>query len=517
LSKFISIFNDIIGPVMRGPSSSHTAGSYFIAKLAVNLFDKRITAARFTFDPRGSYAQTYIPLGVDKAFVVGILGWELSDDRFFHVLDLIKKMEIKFQFNISPLPQASHPNTVLIELFSKNYKPFSLVAESIGGGAILIKKINEWALNLDGKSHDLLLEIDKSFAADITRELRQQYGLKKTAKTTELSEKKIYHYLLETPLNIERKKKLKKITGILNIWYSDPLFFKKKGQELFESALEMELLAEKKGLSLAEIALEFEADLLKESKTVLLEEMIHRFRIMENSVKIGLKENNLNLLLTRPAAKKLFQSESEGKTAIGGIHTRAAAKAMAVMQVDNSMGIVCAAPTGGSAGVIPGVLSTLYEEKNISERKAALLLFASAAIGLIIAKRATFAAEIAGCQVEIGAASAMAAAAVVEFGGGTPKQAIDAAAIALQNSMGSVCDPVQGACEIPCITRNAAAVSNAFLCADLILGGYENPIPLDETIDAVMEVGKMMPRELRCTALGGIAATPSAKRIKKKR
>jgi L-serine dehydratase len=124
--------------------------------------------------------------------------------------------------------------------------------------------------------------------------------------------------------------------------------------------------------------------------------------------------------------------------------------------------------------------------------------------------RATFAAEVAGCQVEIGAAGAMAAAGVVEAAGGTAQQAADAAAIALQNTMGSVCDLVQGSCEIPCHTRNAVAASAAFVCADLILGGYVNPIPLDETVDAVYAVGRMLPSELKVTGLGGLSLAPSA-------
>jgi L-serine dehydratase len=153
---------------------------------------------------------------------------------------------------------------------------------------------------------------------------------------------------------------------------------------------------------------------------------------------------------------------------------------------------------------------TLVEEKRLDDETTALALLAASAIGLIVAGRATFAAEVAGCQVEIGAAGAMGAAAVVEAAGGSAGQAADAAAISLQNTMGSVCDLVQGMCEIPCHTRNAVAASSAFVCADLILGGYANPIPLDETIDAVYASGKMLPAELRCTALGGLAVTPSA-------
>jgi len=208
-----------------------------------------------------------------------------------------------------------------------------------------------------------------------------------------------------------------------------------------------------------------------------------------------------------------MQAEADGRVAIGGIHTRAAARAMAVMHVNGGAGVVSAAPTAGSGGVIPGVVVTLAEEKGLSPEQAALALLAASAVGLIVAERATFAAEVAGCQVEIGASGAMAAAAVVEAAGGSARQAADAAAIAFQNTMGSVCDPVQGIVEIPCHTRNAAAAAGAFVCADLILGGYINPIPLDETIDAVYAVGRLLPRELKCTARGGLALAPSARTL----
>jgi L-serine dehydratase len=188
-----------------------------------------------------------------------------------------------------------------------------------------------------------------------------------------------------------------------------------------------------------------------------------------------------------------------------------------VMHVNSGMGVVCAAPTGGSAGVLPGVLATLREDLGNSREKTILAAMAAGAIGVIVAERATFAAEVAGCQVEIGAAGAMAAASVVEIAFGKARQAADAAAISFQNTMGSVCDLVQGMVEIPCHTRNAVAASSAFVCADLILGGYCNPIPLDETIDAVLAVGKMLPCELRVTSLGGLAVTPSALNLRRRK
>lgn len=163
--------------------------------------------------------------------------------------------------------------------------------------------------------------------------------------------------------------------------------------------------------------------------------------------------------------------------------------------------------------MLPAVLATLQEERSLSQEEAVFAALAAGAIGVIVGTRATFAAETAGCQVEIGAAGAMAAAAVVEVAGGTPAQAADAAAISFQNTMGSVCDLVQGMVEIPCHTRNAVAASSAFVCADLVLGGYVNPIPLDETIDAVLSVGKMLPSELRVTSKGGLALAPSALKL----
>jgi L-serine dehydratase len=276
-------------------------------------------------------------------------------------------------------------------------------------------------------------------------------------------------------------------------------------------------LAGERGLSLGRLALEYESTILGLSQEDVLAEMRRRLDIMRQAVERGLAASPPAMQLLAPSAGSLYAADREGRLAAGGLHTRAAARALAVMHVNSGMGVVCAAPTAGSAGVLPAVLVTLIQEKGLDLQRAAIALLAAGAVGVVVANRATFAAEVAGCQVEIGAAGAMAAAAVVDASGGTPAQAADAAAIAFQNTMGSVCDLVQGIVEIPCHTRNAAAASNAFLCADMILGGYANPIPLDETVDAVQAVGKMLPRELRCTALGGLAATPSAKAMKRRR
>lgn len=508
--EFISIFNDVLGPVMRGPSSSHTAGSYRIGKIMRSLMGEEPSSVRFTFDPGGSYIKTYRQQGADLAFAAGIMEWLITDDRFPQALEMAGRKGIKIEFIFSTLKNVDHPNTVMIQMTSRSGKQLSAVAKSTGGGVVHVTQIEDWFVDLTGKAYEILVEFDKSAELQVTNLLTSGGQLIDKPVRQVRDNDVLFHVQRVSSLNSEVQTQTEALLGVKNIWTVSPVFFVKRGETLFSSAEEMVAAAKKRGCSLGKIALVYESTLLGMTENETLKEMIRRFEIMQSSVYQGLHEKNLRMQLLKPSARQIYTAESEGEVAIGGIHTRAAARSMAVMHVNNSMGVVCAAPTGGSAGVIPGVVVTLAEEKDLGKKESAMALLAASAVGLIIAKRATFAAEVAGCQVEIGAAGAMAAAAVVEAAGGNAQQAIDTASIVLQNTMGSVCDLVQGMCEIPCHTRNAVAASSAFVCADLILGGYHNPIPLDETIDAVYAVGKMLPCELRCTALGGIAVTPSA-------
>jgi L-serine dehydratase len=459
--EFVSILNDVLGPVMRGPSSSHTAGSYHIARLVRSLLGDEPAAAVFTFDPDGSYAATYRQQGVDLALAAGLLGWPLTDVRFARALALAPREGLDIRFRVARLEGADHPNTVRAKLLSKGGKRLAFTAKSVGGGMIALTEIDGRPVFLDGKSAVTL----------------RTGGATRTAP---------------------------------------PLFFVREGDPLFLTGAEMVRLAGRRRASLGRIALAYESRLLGLSETEVLAEIARRYGIMRDSVRAGLAGRGLGLKLLAPSAGKIYRAEGRKRLAAGGLHARAAARAMAALHVSNSGGVVCAAPTGGSAGVLPGVMVTLVEERKLSRDEISLALLAAGAVGLLVARRATFAAEVAGCQVEIGVAGAMAAAAVVEAAGGTAAQAADAAAIALQNTMGSVCDLVQGVVEIPCHTRNAVAASSAFVCADLAMGGYLNLIPLDETIDAVLAVGRMLPPELRVTSRGGLAITPSALKLNRR-
>jgi len=503
---FISVFNDVLGPVMRGPSSSHTAGGYRVGKMVRDLLADRPAWVRVIFDPEGSMAPTYQALGVDLAVASGLMGWSMLDERYIETLDRVRVDGIRIEFEIAPLEHTDHPNGMLIEAESIGGRRLSVVAEATGGGGVRIVRIDDWPVDLDGKSIQVLVEIDAeggTEVVDLLSDPNQQVAgglVLLNAGADALADRDAVAGIGE-------------LSGVKNVWSVSPVFFIQKGETLFESADEMVTMAEERHWSLGEMALAYEGELLGMTESDAAEEMLDRFEVMERSVEKGLDDGQSDMLLLQPTASQVFQAERTDAVAIGGIHTRAAARALAVMHCCNSRGVVCAAPTGGSAGTVPGVVVTLVEELGLSSERTALALFAASAVGLVVARRATFAAELAGCQVEIGVSGAMAAAAVVEAVGGSARQAADAAAISLQNTMGSPCDPVAGACEVPCHTRNAVAASSAFTCADLILGGYANPIPLDETIDASYEVGKALPSELRCTAKGGCAVTPSALRL----
>jgi L-serine dehydratase len=500
---FISVFNDVLGPIMRGPSSSHTAGAYRIGLLVRDLLDAEPTEVRVTFDPEGSMAPTWQPLGVDLAFVAGVMGWSLLDERYFASVDRARQAGVTVEFEISPLEDTDHPNGMLVVAFSESGQQIRVVAEAVGGGGIRIVGLDHWSVDLDGKSHVLLVEVDSVNESVVTDLVSDSARQQRDGSIL------LWVGAADSP-DPDVVSELRGLPGVSWVRTAAPVFFGRQGRTLFESADKMVTLAEERGLSLGEIALAYESELLGLTEDEAVEEMLRRYKTMEQSVAAGLDDHKSDMLLLRPTAATVLAAEKQEAVAVGGIHTRAAARALAVMHHCNSRGVICAAPTGGSAGTVPGVIVSLVEVMDLSQRRTALALFAASAVGLIVARRATFAAEIAGCQVEIGVAGAMAAAAVVEAAGGSARQAVDAAAISLQNTMGSPCDSVAGACEIPCHTRNAVAASSAFTCADLILGGYANPICLDESIDASYEVGKALPSELRCTAGGGCAVTPSA-------
>lgn len=260
--------------------------------------------------------------------------------------------------------------------------------------------------------------------------------------------------------------------------------------------------------------LDYEVQVSGKSKEEIICEMLSRFEVMKNAAKKGVLEETFTKSgMVRGSAKKFFEKTTPKNAFIGPVLQRAVAYALAVSEVNASMGVIVAAPTAGSCGILPGAMLSLYEQTGCDERKIANALLSASGIGLFIAEKATFAAAVAGCAAEIGSSAAMTATAITEFRGGSANQAINAAAISLKSTIGLVCDPVAGLVEVPCIKRNAIGVANAFTSSEMAIAGIESAIPFPEVVDAMYRVGKRLPSELRETSKGGLAATPTALKI----
>lgn len=238
--------------------------------------------------------------------------------------------------------------------------------------------------------------------------------------------------------------------------------------------------------------------------------MHHAWEIMKDAVRTALEKELTSVGgLIGGEARKLNARRLAGKSISGPLTAKAIAYAMGVLEVNASMGLIVAAPTAGSSGVLPGVLLAIQEEHGFSDAEMEKALFNAGAIGYIISRNATVAGAEGGCQAEVGAASAMAASALTELFSGTPQMCLGAAANAISNLLGLVCDPIAGLVEAPCQKRNAIGASNAIISAEIALSGVENLIPFDEAVSAMLQVGRRLAPELRETALGGMAATPT--------
>jgi len=504
---FVSVFNDVLGPIMRGPSSSHTAGSYHIGVIARQLLGTAPLKGTISFDKNGSYCRTYVQQGVDQAFVTGLMGWKQTNEIFTRALSTAEESGVHFDFDVVSLADADHPNYVRIALEGRDGKQLIVEAKSVGGGTFRVIRVQGEDVQIDGKCFETLLSVSADRRTEVSEFISKTFSKAALRESASGESTILFQLSSGRPLDVNLLSKFSRETTIRQ---AAPVYFVQENEAPFTSAREMLDFANNHGYSLGEAVLHYEKTVLGITEEEAVEQMLHRYSVMKQSVADGLADEKVDMLLIDAMAGTIMDNVKAQRVAIGGLHSRAAAAAMAAMHTCNSRGVVCAAPTGGAAGTIPGIMTVLDDEYALDDRQLAHMLFAAGGVGLILAIRGTFAAEVAGCQVEIGAAGAMGAAAVVEFAGGTPQQACDAAAISFQNTMGMVCDLVQGMCELPCHTRNGIAASSAFTNADMVIGGYINHIDLDETIDAVYSSGKMLPGELRCTARGGLSLAPSA-------
>ncbi|WP_338631400.1 L-serine ammonia-lyase, iron-sulfur-dependent, subunit alpha [Clostridium baratii] len=284
----------------------------------------------------------------------------------------------------------------------------------------------------------------------------------------------------------------------------------RNGEELLK-------ICEEENISLSEYAIRSEMEKSGASREDVIKKMKMTLKVMIDSATEGMENEVYSVSgLIGGDGYKINEYLKKGDTLTGTTTVMAMAMALSSSEVNASMGRIVACPTAGSCGILPAVILSAGAKLNKTEDELVMALFASAAVGTIIAMNATVSGAEGGCQAECGSAAAMGSAAVVYMMGGTPKMSLDAAAIVLKNILGLVCDPVAGLVEIPCAKRNASGAISALCMADLVMAGVESKIPFDDTVSAMYKVGRQLPSELRETAMGGVAITKTGIELKKK-
>lgn len=503
-----SIFNDVVGPVMRGPSSSHSAASVRIGRLARDLCGGAPDSVLIEFDSGGSLATTHASQGSDIGMFAGLLGWEADDERLPESAAALKVAGIGLEIRIEDLHDP-HPNTYRLTL-QKGPLEHSLIALSVGGGMIEIIEIDGTAVTLRGDYEVTILDVlDDGASIAATLLERKEIDEVQVAGSNPVR-------VLCMGQDLVSDNVLKKLSGIQRVRRLASVLPVRSRKDLtvpFLHAGEMVAHGDPQQRKLSDFALEYECARGGLEPQAVLEEMRKILRIVQGGVQEGLAGTEYaDRILPRQSHQFAAKLES-GELLDGGILNRAILYVTALMEVKSSMGVIVAAPTAGSCATFPATCLAAAEIQESSEEETLRAMLAAGLIGVFTATRSSFAAEVGGCQAETGAGAAMAAAALVELAGGNAAQGLSAASQALQNVLGLVCDPVANRVEAPCLGRNVAGAANGLACANMALAGYDHLIPLDEVLDAHREISENMARELRCTALGGLSITPTSKAI----
>lgn len=520
-----SLFNDVLGPVMRGPSSSHCAAAVRIGRMARDLMAEELDHVLVEFHPEGSLATTHETQGSDMGLLGGLLGWEATDERLPEASRAIREAGIAVEIRVSSFP-AFHPNTYRITLTGPQTR-HAMIVLSTGGGMIRVVEVDGVPLRMEGDLHETLVFLPEAQPESPEVPAGEALGASGDPAPDEIilcagPGGRILEIRSTRPLSEQALRALEeRFPGreIRTLRPAIPVPSRRGMRVPFRTAAE--LLERGKAVSrdssvlppLWEPALEYECARGELGEAEVLERAESLVHIMEDSIKRGLAGTRYENRILEGQATLFAGGMEDGLLLDAGVLNRIILYVNAAMEVKSSMGVIVAAPTAGSCGVLPGACLAVAHDLGLSTREKAYGLLAAGVVGLLIASRSTFAAEVCGCQAECGAASGMAAAALVTLAGGRTDQALAAASLALQNTLGMICDPVANRVEVPCLGKNVMAASNALACANMALAGLDPVIPLDEVIETMDRVGRSLPHELRCTALGGLSITPTAKAI----
>jgi L-serine dehydratase len=510
-----SIFNDVIGPVMRGPSSSHCAAALRIGRLARDLMDGRIERVLMEFDRKGSLAHTHASQGSDMGIFGGLLGWDATDERLLDSAAALKRAGTRFELRIGDY-QDDHPNTYRLTL-SNSRETHRMTALSTGGGMIEVVAIDGIPLSLKGDYFETLIAVNAVGMETheiLKRKVAAEEILLHSGDGGTLIEVRSREPLSEPVWMLLAG--LKGAAWVRTLAPVLPVLSRRGLQVPFITCAQMLAWNQDRRLDLAALATVYESARGGIPANEVEGRMLAIVEVLRRSIAQGVAGTRFADRILGVQSSGFRRALQNGALLEAGMLNAMIHFVTALMEVKSAMGVIVAAPTAGACGGLPGAVLAAADALGRPQSDAARAMLAAGMIGVFIAAQATFAAELCGCLAECGSGSGMAAAALATLAGGSAQQAVDAASMAIQNVLGLVCDPVANRVEVPCLGRNVLAASNALACANMALAGYDAVIPLDEVIETMSRVGASLPMELRCTALGGLSITPASKAVEKR-
>jgi L-serine dehydratase len=513
-----SIFNDVMGPVMRGPSSSHTAASWRIAATCIELTGEPVDSALIEFDKDGIWASNYEEQGTVLGLSGGLLKIAMTDDSITRYNEAAEREGIPIHYMVSSF-FTDHPNTVRLTIHGKSGRVMQFIAVSTGGGMFEIRSVNDFKVSIRGDFYELLVFAKKTIRPSEIEALASLLPTGANIVSSIYQEQQLIQIKSPVPFGSALLKEIGEAIhdDSLTIASANPVLPVVSGRELdypFSGLNQMMEYADNYNLSLGDLGLLYEKSRSGLEEEILITYMKDIINTVDLSIENGLNGTNYpdrilhrqSDLIAKAEADSAIQSEPLINSIISNI--------TAIMETKSSMGTIVAIPTAGSCGTFGGAIKAFSDRINSSGEEKVKAYFAGGLVGVLFAEGPGFSAEQYGCQVETGIASAMAAAALTELSGGSARQAASAASMAMQNLIGLVCDPVADRVEVPCLGKNISAAMNALSSHIMAMSGFNQVIPLNEVIDTVEAVGNLLPPALRCTGKGGLAVTPASVRIK---
>jgi len=512
-----SIFNDVIGPVMRGPSSSHTAASWRIAATGMQILDDELESALIEMEQRGIWAFNFREQGTALGMDGGLLGIEMTDERILHAGQVAKEKGIRIEYRVSRF-DADHTNTLRITLKGKTGKKVVLLAISTGGGMFAIIECDGHSVDLRGDSYYLIIRARPGFDAGSLEPdsdiLTEKHHVSSSVQETET----LFQVTSRKPFSERERIKVAGLRGVVTVSQVEPVLPVVSGNETdfrFTDVPSLVKFAEGSDYTLGELGLMFESSRSGLDRAVIIRMMTTLIGIIEGGIAIGLKGTQYADRILHRQSDLVHKAAEEGKIQSGPLVNRIITNVTALMEAKSAMEVIVAVPTAGSCGTFGGTISAFCDNNSLTGEEKVMAYFAGGLIGVFFAMGPGFSAEEHGCQVETGAAGCMAAAALADLSGGDFRQSLNAASIALQNTIGLICDPVADRVEVPCLGKNVSAGMNALSASTMALSGFDPVIPLDQVIATVERVGRVLPPALCNSGKGGLAVTPRAKELKK--